>query len=93
MSASDTQFDPSVASIQSAASAASATALQSSLANSAAGGSSSGAFNGTIGDLQKKYPEIYDKLIVQSIGYQICQQCQDDNDNFIAEIKKHEDGN
>ena len=46
-------------------------------------------FNGTLGDLQKKFPEVYDKLIIQSIGYQICQQCQHSNDRFIEEMKRN----
>lgn len=88
---SDAQFDPSLGSLQAAAAAASATALQNSIKTAGAvSGSADGSFNGTIGDLQKKYPEVYDKLIIESIGRQICQQCQDANDRFIAEIKKHE---
>ncbi|MCE5293705.1 MAG: hypothetical protein LLF94_03720 [Chlamydiales bacterium] len=46
-------------------------------------------FNGTLGDLQKKFPEVYDKLIIQSIGYQICQQCKQSNDRYIEEMKRN----
>ncbi|MCE5293706.1 MAG: hypothetical protein LLF94_03725 [Chlamydiales bacterium] len=87
---SDAQFDPSMGSIQAAAAAANATALQNSIkSTSAVSGSADGVFNGTLGDLKKNYPEVYDKLIIESIGRQICQQSKDANDRYIAEIKKH----
>ncbi len=47
------------------------------------------AFNGSIGDLKKKFPEAYDKLVVQSIGYQICKDCQRGNERFLEEMKRH----
>lgn len=85
-------FDPSVGSIQAAAAEAQAQALHNNIPTGAVNGSADGKFNGSLGDLKKNYPDVYDKLIVQSIGFQICKQCQDDNDRFIAEIKKHDNG-
>jgi len=51
-------------------------------------GSSDTHFNGTLGDLKLKFPEVYDKLIIQSIGYQICQQCKNSNERFLEEMKR-----
>lgn len=89
-------FDPGISSIQLTASQANAEAISKNIAKSAIvtgpGGTSDGAFNGTIGDLEKKYPEVYKKLVLESIASQIVRQCQHDNDHYIEEMKKHRDG-
>lgn len=45
-------------------------------------------FDGTIGDLKLKHPEIYDKLVIQSIAHQICQQIRQAHDHFMEEMKR-----
>ncbi len=49
-------------------------------------------FNGTIGDLQTKYPELYNKLVLQQIAYHIVNECRRNNEHFLEEMKKHRDG-
>lgn len=70
--------------------AANAQVMQNNSVQNAAmgGGSSSGNFNGTIADLQQKYPDVYNKLVLQQLAYQIVQQCQDENDHYLEIIKE-----
>ncbi len=55
-----------------------------------AAGNASATFNGTISDLKEKYPELYKKLVLEPLAYQIVQQVKDDNERFIARIKEDE---
>lgn len=87
---SSASIDPSVSSIQLVGAQANTEALHTSM-STAVSGSGDGSFNGTIGDLQKKYPEVYQKVILQTIATQIVQQCQRDNDHYIQEMKKRRD--
>ncbi|MBS0635780.1 MAG: hypothetical protein JSR37_09985 [Verrucomicrobia bacterium] len=91
----DSGFDPGISAVQVTGAQTNAEVIQQNMAVAAQYGltnASDGAFNGTIGDLQKKYPEIYQKLVLESIARQIVQQCQHSNDHFIEEMKKHRDG-
>jgi hypothetical protein len=83
-------LDPS--SIQSLGSiAATQSLVNAQQAQAPQGGTAAGNFNGTIGDLQKNYPEVYQKLVLQSIAYQICQQAQSQNDRYVEKIKEDSD--
>ncbi len=44
--------------------------------------------DGTLKDLQLKHPEIYDKLVLHSIGMHIVHECQRMQDRYMEEVKK-----
>lgn len=91
----DLGFDPSVQAVQLSGAQTNAEVMQQNMAVAAQyglNGPEGGAFNGTIGDLQKKYPEVYQKLVLESLAKEIVRQCQHANERFIEEMKKHRDG-
>ncbi len=75
--------------IQTAAAQMNAEAVEKNLENKPVGEMN---FDGTIGDLQKKHPEIYQKLVLQQIAFQIVRDCQRSSEHFVEEMKKHRDG-
>ena len=96
--------DSSLSGLQALEADATAQALQNSISSSTGatglnspfsiGGSASGNsgnFNGTLSDLEQKYPAVYNTLVLQTLAYQIVEQCQDANDQYIEVIKETEE--
>lgn len=84
-------FSSGVSSIQIAGVQGNQEAVTNTIASgavTATGGTSDGAFNGTIGDLQKKYPEVYNKIFLEGTATQMIQKAQRDNDRYMEELKK-----
>lgn len=87
----DAVFNSGVSSIQLAGIQSNQAAVTNTIASGAAagvGGTSDGAFNGTIGDLQKKYPEVYNKIFLEGTAVQMIQKAQRDHDRYMEELKK-----
>lgn len=84
-------FNSGVSSIQIAGVQSNQEAMTNTIASgavTATGGTSDGAFNGTIGDLQKKYPEVYNKIFLEGTATQMIQKAQRDHDRYMEELKK-----
>jgi len=72
--------------IQTAACQMNAEQAEKSLANQPVGDM---FFDGSIGELQRKFPEIYDKLVLKQIAYQIVHDVQRNSEHFVEEMKKN----
>jgi len=82
-------MDPSVGALGSQAMAES---IQSGMNTTPTGGTGEApaTFNGTIGDLKEKYPEAYQKLVLEQLAYRIVDEVKRDNERFIETIKKNQ---
>ncbi len=86
---SSASFDPGIAAIQLNGAQANKDAVQSTIASSVGSGDAATAvFSGTLGDLKTKYPEIYQKVIIEGFANQIVRDAQRQNDRYIEELKK-----
>lgn len=59
--------------------------------NNATSATLSGTFNGSLADLKTKYPQIYNQVVLQSIAYQIVTECNEQNEEYLDQIKQDED--
>ncbi len=85
-------MDANVSSVQSLQAEANAQMIQNNVGSMSgvSGSAGTATFNGTISDLMQKYPDIYNKLVLQQLAYEIVQQCQDENDHYLEVIKEND---